>query len=429
MAYPFMTAGALINNKTPKQNYIDLTQQTLNDEFYDSSDWFTIQEETAFASGEYQNIDVRVNSVVNPTTGDNIEDDFKKLLFPDLTHPVELGKFYKFDDNYWMTINVDKIKTLYQTILVRRCNNSLRWIDEKTGALYTQPCVIEYRIKENRDYSTAGSAIVVPSGMIEVYYQVNDQTNKIKPNQRFLFGNPSNWTSYRVEGGGISNFNLQKTLDNTTAGFGRLSMTVDFKNYEDDDLTNGIANNGTNIYVLTLNQSSISGDTSQTVQLVATLTLNGFSASKTLVWSSSDETIATVSPTGLVTFVGEGTATITCELDDNATVKDTCSVTVGTSPVDNYQVVISPSNKNYILEGLEQTWTVYLYKNGVQQSDAFVFTLDPNTVPNDNYIYTLLGDNSFKVKNVQRFLTDYLEVSCVSGSYSEIIQINLRGAW
>lgn len=427
MAYPFMTAGASIQ-KTPKQDYTDLFQENLYDQFYNSSDWYTITEETALASGVYQNVDVRINSVINPTTSDNVEDDFKKLLFQDITHSVNLGRYYNFDNNYWITINVDKLKSLAQTVIVRRCNNMLRWIDEATGALYQVPCALTYVIKENRNYSSSGSQVVVPSGMTECFVQNNSKTQKIKPNQRFLFGNPNNWTSYRVAGGGINNFNNQQTADNTSAGLIRMAVAVDYVNYDSDDIVNGIANDVDNTYVLTLNQDTISGSATQTVQLLATVTLNGETVTRSLVWSSSDATKATVSSSGLVTFVATGSCVITASILENSSVSDTCAVTVGAAPVDNYQVIVTPTS-NYLLEGTNQTYTVYLHKNGVQQADAFVFVLDANTVPLGNYTYSVLGNNSFKVTNITKFLTDVLEVTCTSGVYSKVVSISLRGAW
>ncbi len=425
--YKFIPSGEPIQT-SPKVSYRNDVEATLSEYFYQSTDWYTIEEETALRSELYQNVDVRINSIINPTTGDNLENDYKKVLFKDLDHSVNLGRTYRFDSNYWLTINVDKIKTLFQTVLVKRCNNVLRWIDETTGALYEVPCSIGYLIKENRDYATAGSAVVVPSGMVDCFFQINSKTNKIKPNQRFLFGNPSNWTAYRVEGGGINNFNNQQTLDNNSAALGRFSLAVDFANNETDDLVNGIANAYDNEYVLTVAESAISGNATQTVQLRATVTLNGETVSRNVTWASSNTAIATVNSSGLVTFVATGSCTITCSLENNSTVFDTTSVTVGASPVDNYQVVISP-DKNYILEGQEQTWLVYLYKNNVQQVDTFIFSLDANTVPSANYTYTVLGNNSFKIKNIKMFLTDNLEITATSGLYSKVIPVSLRGAW
>lgn len=427
MPYKYFNAAQAITYP-PKQAYEVLAQQTLDELFYDSSSWYTIEEETSFASGEYQDVDVRINNVVDANTGERITDDFKKILFRTLQHPVELGKMYKFDDNYWVTINVEKTKTLYADVTVRRCNNVLRWIDEVTGGLFEVPCVLGYLIKENRDYSTAGSALVVPSGMIDCFVQFNSMTNRIKPNQRFLFGNSSNWIAYRLEGGGLGNFNNMSTLNNMSVGLLRYSLAVDYVNLDTDDIVNGIADVETNVYTLELNQSSISGTAGQSVQLRATVTLNDSTVSRDVIWESSNDLIAIVNSSGLVTFVANGSATITCSLANNASVNDTCSATVSGTPVDNYQVVLSP-NSNYILEGAEKTWTVYLYQNGVQQVNAFVFTLDSNTVPTENYTYTVIGNNSFKVENHERFLDDVLEITATSGSHSLVIPISLKGAW
>lgn len=425
--YKFIPSGQPIQ-KPAKQSYIDDVQESLREYFYQSVDWFTIQEETSVGSEQYQNVDVRVNNVINPTTADNVEADFKKIIFPDLDHSVNLGRMYYFDNNYWITVNVDKLKTLAQTVLIRRCNNTLRWIDEQTGAYYQVPCSIGYLIKENRDYSTAGSAMVVPSGMIDCFYQINSKTNKIKPNQRFLFGNQNNWTAYRIEGGGINNFQNTETMDNSSAYLGRFGMAVDFSNTSTDNLVDGIANFYDNQYTITLDKTSISGATGQSIQLYSTVKLNGESVSRNIIWSSSNSAIATVNSSGLVSFISQGSATITATMENNSSVYNTCSVLIGTSPVDTYQVVISP-NSNYVLEGLDVTYTVYLYKNNVQQADSFVFSIDSNDIPAYHYTYTVLGNNSFKIKNNKMFLGQTLDITCTSGAYSQIISVHLRGAW
>lgn len=426
MAYPFMSASQNIS-VTPKQDYTNQLQETLNEQFYNASDVYTIQEETALASNVYQNVDVRINYVINTNTGERVGDDFKTLLFKQLNHSVDLGRMYQFDSNYWLCVNVDKLKTLVSTAQVRRCNNVLRWQDV-SGAIYEVPCFLSYLIKENRDYSTAGSAIVVPSGMIDCTIQFNSMSNKIRPNQRFLIGNQNNWTAYRVEGGGINNFNNLSTIDNMSSGIIKFSLAVDYINTETDDVVNGIADVTENLYVLTLNQASISGDPTQTVQLVATVKLNGNTVTRNLVWSSSDPEIATVSNTGLVNFVAEGEAVIRCQLENNDLVFDLCDVEVTSTPVDNYQLIVSP-NVNYVFKDEETTWSVYLYENGVQQADAVVFTLDANTVPSTNYIYEVLSPNTFKIHNYGMFLTDTLDVTATSGIYSIVISITLRGVW
>lgn len=429
MTLPFFTAGQSLLSKTPKEQYTNQLQATLDADFRNSSDYYLIDEEVLpLGSETYESIYVRINRLINPSTGTNVEEDFKKILFEEINHGVALGRMFNFGDNYWITLNVSSINSLTQTAMVRRCNNSLRWIDELTGALYEVPCVLDYLVNENRDYATAGSTIVVPSGMLQCIVQLNSKTMTIAPNQRFLFGRTGQWTAFRVEGGGINNFNNTQTMDNTSAGYIRLSMVVDFLNEETDDLVNGIANTVTNAYVLTLSDNVITGEVGNSVQLSATLTLNGDTVSRNLVWSSSNTTVATVDASGNVTFVSDGTATITCKLENNDVINDTCAVTVTSVPTDVYQVVISPSD-NYVLEGLTATWSVYLYKNGVQQADTFTFALNANTVPSTNYIYTEIDGNSFSIQNVEMFLTDVLEVTCTSGIYNRTLSISLRGAW
>lgn len=66
------------------------------------------------------------------------------------------------------------------------------------------------------------------------------------------------------------------------------------------------------------------------VQLTATVTASGF-APKSVVYTSSDEDVATVDARGLVTVKSDatGTATITATSSYDGTVTDTCVVTVG----------------------------------------------------------------------------------------------------
>jgi len=429
MSYPFF--DIYVNNiaKTPKQNYRDDVQELMNDQFYDSSDWYTVQEETSFASGTYQNIDVRINRVINPTTGANRGDDWKLLIFKDISKDVPVGSLFIFESNYWLTVNTENINTLTSSCIIRRCNNTLRWID-LDGGYNNVPCVLDYIIQENRDYSTAGSSIVNPSGILQVMAQMNAKSNLIRPNQRFLFGNATNWTAYKVFGGGINNFDAQQTSINSSTGLLKLTMGVNFDNVDTDDLVNGIASYYEHVYVVTLSHSTISGIIGQEVQLSAIVTMNGDTVTRDLTWTSSDEAIATVDTTGLVTFIDDGTCTITCTLENNSTVYDTCAVTVsGIVPVDDYVILVTPET-NFIYEGSNRTYEVYLYENGIVQVDTFVFSVESgSTVPTENYFFNTLTDNSFIIYNIEKYLEENLVIECVSGLYSKNVEIKLIGAW
>jgi uncharacterized protein YjdB len=82
---------------------------------------------------------------------------------------------------------------------------------------------------------------------------------------------------------------------------------------------------------ITLNQISATLTTGGTLQLTATV-LPENATDKTVTWSTSNKNVATVSNTGLVMAVAEGTATITCTANDGSGVKATCTVTVESLP-------------------------------------------------------------------------------------------------
>lgn len=425
--YKYYPASFGTINKNPKDEYIDLFERNLYEEFYNASDVFTVSEETSLGSGTYQNVDVRINKVIDVSTGERVGDDFKKLLFRDLGHPTGLGWMYNFDSNYWVAVNIDKIKSLTTSVTIRRCNNVLKWFDD-SGGYHEVPCALGYLIKENRDYSTSGSNLVAPSGMIECYVQMNADTNLIRPNQRFLFGNTSNWIAYRVEGGGINNFLFRETTSSSSVGIVTLSLSVDYVNEDNDDLTNGIANKKNNLYTLELNQTAITGSIGQTRTLQAVVRLSNQIVDRTVIWQSSNTAKATVNSSGIVTFVANGTATISCYLDGNTSIIDTCGVTVSATPTDTYQIVYSPE-KNFVLDGASVTWTFQLYKNGAVQADAFTFSLNPNTVPASKYLFMQIDGNNFVIQNNEMYLDDNLTVTATSGANSLDLDVYLRGSW
>ncbi len=417
----------------PKNQYIEIFQQTLKEQFYNTSNWWTIEEETNVGSGEYTDVDVRIAHVINAETGLKLGDDWKTLLFEDVNHAIELGKHYIFDDNTWLTVNTEKIKNLTGTCTIRRCNNTLRWIDEPTGKYYEEPCCIEYMVKEPRDYVTQGSPFITPGGFLHIEMQFNERSNLIKENQRFLFGNPNHWTCYKVIGTGINDFRNLTTYDNESARILTLDLIANFVNPELDDVINGIADVNTNLYVLTLSSGSIQGSPTGTMQLTASITYNGDSVTRDVTWTSSDERIAIVSGSSgsaLVTFVALGNCTIIANVALNTSASAACSVLVTSTPATNTEILISPDT-NYILEGSNRTYSVYLYEDNVQQADTFTITCTGSDVPATSYTFAQADGNHFSISNHLRDINSYLTVHCVSGSVipEKTYNIYLRGAW
>lgn len=77
---------------------------------------------------------------------------------------------------------------------------------------------------------------------------------------------------------------------------------------------------------ITLSQKTATGNVGATKQITATIE-PADADDKTVTWSSSNEAVATVDSNGLITFVAEGTATITAKTSVEG-VEATVAVTV-----------------------------------------------------------------------------------------------------
>ena len=428
MSYNFLQSSPTYG-QTQKQVYTDLFQASLNREFYDATDIWTIQEEIPFASQIYNNVDVRiVTHVINSATGKARGDDWKKLLFKDLGHSVGIGFLYTFDDSTWITINSERTKNLAASTYVRRCDNVLRWIDD-SGNLYSEPCIVDYQILRNRDSESPSGSIVLPAGTVEVICQFNNRTNLIKANQRFLFGNQGNWTAYRVEGGGVNNYQNVHTYDNYSVGFIVLTVRLDYIT-ENDDLVNGIADANKMLYSISVEEEELTAGIGQAIQFHCNVFLNGETVTRDVVWNSSDSKSVSIDDTGLATVIkAPATCLISCALSGNPNIYSTATLYTVSAVSDLYEIIITPSD-NFVLEGDTKTYSVNLYKNNVIQSDACNISLDWRSVPTSNFEFAQ-DSYSFSIRNMGKYFEDYLQVNCsdINNYAQKSISIFLKGAW
>ncbi len=99
MAYKYYTAPMPTIPTSASAAWLNDFQAMLTYQFDNSNDVYTIGEETVFASGSYVDIQVRVTGAVSAESGTKLGDDWKRILFKDISHPVSPGMMYYFDDN------------------------------------------------------------------------------------------------------------------------------------------------------------------------------------------------------------------------------------------------------------------------------------------------------------------------------------------
>ena len=241
--YGISTSGS------PNHTLVTDFSTLLASQFDIASDVFDIQEEVVFGSGVLSNVRVRITSAVNAITGALLADDFKQILFKDITHDAGLGKKYFFSGNYWICVYSESLNTLSANCTVRRCNQTLRWVDS-SGNVLTEPCVLDYKISRPRD-EVSTSDLVMPAGYVEIYAQENAKTKLIRGNQRFIFGPIENRICFKVFGDGVRNYINQLTSDDSSAKLLQLSVGGNFINADTDDLVNGIADRYKNYDLIT----------------------------------------------------------------------------------------------------------------------------------------------------------------------------------
>ena len=426
---PFYDAYSSIRNSTPKESYyqdfLAIAQQTFDNA--DNVFYNEIQVEETYGSNTFQPINmVRVDSVINFTTGIALGDDYKTFIFmPDYPKPY-YGQKYKWNNDYWLVVNTNNDGSLSVSAEMRRCNNVLRFFDENGNKIY-EPCIMDYELRFTNNNETP--PITIGNKEQKIWCQKNARTESIKPNDKFLFGTPNQRVAIRVYAGGIKNFLNDTTEDDNSPSLTEFYLEDYQISEELDDLVNGFANAYVNNFSVQLNSDETQYNTNIDSQLTATVYKNGNAINVPVVWSSSDETVATVDSTGLVHTISEGQTTISVGMKDNTTISDSVTITVSNAVTpDSYEIRIMP-NIDYILQDNSTTFTCYLYKNGIQQTDAFTFKDVSVGVPKSNYIINVINENTFSVTNNQKYLNAPVIVECTSGDYSTNYTITLRGLY
>jgi hypothetical protein len=405
----------------------EVFQEVVHRRFYNAPDIYTVKEQNLIGSDEYTDIDVRINRGIGVYTGRNLGDDWRLLIFKNVDHPIIMGKKYFFDNNYWLTFNTETYNNFAVSCMVKRCNNVLRWIDED-GVRYNEPCIFDLVIARARDQMSSDDLVNL-QGYINVYAQLNQKTQKIRENQRFLIGNPENRVGYKVFGGGLRNFINGVAYDDYSASMLMLTMGGSHVNDSTDDIINGYANAFKLTHEIKSLPTYISGKPTSTYQLFPQLyradePIEG----KIFNYTSSNIDVATVNSSGLVSMVGEGLAEITVAFADNTDVEAIVNVEV--SSISDVPAIVVTPEPSYIIEGRTETFDCQLYLGGVLTPASFVFAVsENNTAPLSSFVLRQIDEHTFSVKNVKRSPYNNLKINCITGANTYEITIILRGVF
>ncbi len=198
---------------------------------------------------------------------------------------------------------------------------------------------------------------------------------------------------------------------------------------------------------ISLNKKTLTLDVDGTETLISTVTPAN-ADNKQVIWSSSDESIATVDENGLVKGIAAGTTTITAKSAENAEISDTCEVTVkAAEPVVGTTYVLTNTlekDKNYVIASTNVAGDTYIlghdgetaktYASVIATKDGkLAITTDKQDVAfaageitkgfsltNDSYYMTVEGSGTlqFSTSSSSKYwnYTDDNKLSCGSSS-------------
>ncbi len=406
-------------------NYLANFSETPNDEWRNSHQAFidstwdnttllkTVEEETAVGTNIFNTVEVWKNSIsefaINVVKNAK---DFRRLMFKDQTHDVSRGLKYRFDNNYWLVYEETTEEEPFCDVSIRRCNNIAKWVDKDTGNIIEEPCILDYELSSpnvqyTKDVATANSKVTL-------IIQGNDNTHKIKKNDRFIF----NSVPYSFKA--INNFMQNDYVDNEVP---ILFMELYLDQVQpSDDLVNNIANRYDYNYVLNIEQSNVEQIKGFSGTLTETVKYNDNITNIPVVWSSSDTSVVIINSSGVYNIIGDvgTTATITCSIDGNSNVKDTLTVKIISATTDNKELVVTDINTLSQYDSVNISANIY--NNGTIQSDTV--TCVANWSNNVNYTLVNNNNNTWTLTN-NRMSNVPLILTFTSGNLIKQLTITL----
>lgn len=326
--------------QSPNDYYRDLQQAFIDDQWDNTSTKYEIYQQRLDCQGNFtddcfEKIEVWMNYVVGQGTSTRNGHDFVQLAFRDIDHITIQGRYYQFENNFWITTFDDEHDSLTKTVVVRRCNNYLRIVDPNNGSIFSIPCAVDYDISSPS--SQVSRYVVTPNNHATVIVQGNEDTLRLfKINTRYILGGrPFKLYAYQNA--------LLNTMDAQATTLLYLDLYLD-EIHDKDDLENSVADNGDYEYQVQINAQSMVLNTGASGTLEADVTLNGIEVERTILWDSSDCKIVDIDETGKYEVIGEvgQSAEITAYVEGNEQAFDTVSITVVDESSASPEIYIDP---------------------------------------------------------------------------------------
>jgi len=368
---------------------------------------------------EWQTRMLRFADVVRPTAAIQRDfDDYKMILFADrdIEYVVPGSKIITMGST-WLAVNPINISGADGMSVARRCNSVWNHLDYY-GNVVSEPIVVE-NFRANASDSDAQQGMYITKGYFNVTCQYNSETAQINTNTRMILGSGA----YRVTG--FTDFEQEFTGDYGAVRLLRFAVRYEEPNDVIDDRENHVAGGKAFSWdVNVIGPSTLRAGTSG--QFTATSSRNNETVTSTdenpisYVWTSSDESVATVDGDGNVTAIEAGTAVITATLAQNATKAASVAVEVTEAENGVEFTTTLPATLSY---GESVVISAAYFEGGERTEEA----LEWSFAGADERTYTASETGQSVTITCYGYSATPLTVTAAYGGYSVSADIRLEG--
>lgn len=368
---------------------------------------------------KWTKVHLRSSNVINPSTGENLSTSWQSILILDRKVDfVPIGAYVKYNNSIWIVYNPDNIASPTGNSIVIRCNTTYNTLDYYGNIVKTPMFYAKGTVLASSPYYMEFSATL--DGYQHVIMQLNEVTEKITNNTRIILGK-SAFGMY-----GVSDFPEEFTGDPNSCHIFRADLRLQ-ETVESDDLVNHVADGKYFSFTIDLKCNPIINiGERQSIEVVSRRNGEVVTSTEenpiTYIWSSSDESVATVDEYGSTVAVGTGYCQITCTLQQNASVSSVVGFNVVERTETDYVDFVFPIPERIRTFETLDIEAAY-YEDGQQTSDTIEYTL--SRADESSYSYTVNGN----VLTIQTYAPSEapLEITASCNGESVITKIMITG--
>lgn len=270
----------------------------------------------------YTKVHIRLADAVTGTSAiGTVYDNYKMVEIAERQYNyIRRGAKINAMGNTWLAINPDNMSGIQGHAIIERCDNTWNYFDFY-GNVQHEPVCVDRLDMRGVDPDSQRSTMI-NTGYYAIKLQDNEQTRQLGNNSRLYVGR----NCFRIAG--YAEISREFTYEEDTVNMVIFRAMLEEPNLAIDDLDNYVAGGKTFAWNISVGNSPMVM-VGETAKLTASSVRTSEEHTETVesteehpvgyIWASSDDGIVTAAPDGTVTGVSEGSATITCSLEQNPT--------------------------------------------------------------------------------------------------------------